>query len=188
MKLTLEDKIEIVRLYECEHQGYERIAKKYSVSLIVIQNIIYKYRRHGIEVLKHPAKNNTYSPDFKMMIIQEVYKGKSKTSLAAKYNLPGPGTIVLWMKKYDELGYNGLKQKAKGRPKSNMSPKETKTEINAGNNSTPLTDSERAEFEELKKNYEILKKEKETSDMELYLLKKLNALVQQRKQQQKKRK
>lgn len=91
------------------------------------------------------------------------------------------------MKKYVELGYNSLTNK-QGRPKNIMSPKETNKETNGISNSTPLIDSERAEYEELKKKYELLKKEKEQSDMELDLLKKLNALVQQRKKQQTKKK
>ncbi len=41
------------------------------------------------------------------MIINEVHKGVTKSSLAVKY-IPGPETIVL-CKKYDELIYNGLR-------------------------------------------------------------------------------
>ena len=187
MKLAFEDKIEIVRLYESDHRAFGSIAKKYCVRESTVKNLIYKYKEHGIESLRHPAKNKTYSPDFKLTVITEVYNGRSKTSLAAQYDLPGPGPIVLWMKKYEESGYNGLKPKAKGRPKSNMSPKE-ETKTNAMADSAPLTNSEREEYEKLKKSYEILKKEKEQSDMEVDLLKKLNALVQQRKQRQRKKK
>ena len=119
------------------------------------------------------------------MIIKKVYEGKSKTSLAAEYNLSGPGTIVAWMHKYEELGYNGLISKRKGRPKRNMNPeKEEKIKID---NSSPLTDSERAEFEELKRQYSILKKEKELSDMENEFLKKLDALVQERLKRERKK-
>lgn len=188
MKLTFEDKKEIVRLYEGEHRGFESIAKKYRIQPSTIKVLIYKYKQHGIESLKHPIRNKAYSIDFKLMIIKEAYSGKTKTSLAAQYDLPGPGTICSWIKQYDELGYNGLRQKARGRPRSDMGPKEAKTENRAADSSAPLTSSERAEFEELKRNYEILKKEKEVSDMEVDLLKKLNALVQQRKQQQRKKK
>lgn len=94
------------------------------------------------------------------------------------------------MKKYDELVYNGIISNKRGRPKNIMSPKETnKEEVTNGiSSSTPLIDPERAEYEELKIKYELLKKEKEQSDMELDLLKKLNALVQQRNKQQKKKK
>lgn len=179
MKLTFEDKIEIVRLYKDEKISINELAKKYKVYSSTIQLLIKKSEQHSIKDLMHPAKRKTYTADFKLMIINKVYKGASKTALAVKYNLPGPGTIVIWMKKYDELGYNGLKSKQKGRPKSNMSP--AKNERNVVNDSTPLTKSERAKYEELiERNKEL--------EMENDLLKKLNALVQQRKNQQRKQK
>lgn len=184
MKLSLEDKIEIVRLYEEVGLGYESISKKFNVRSSTIEGIIKRYKKHEIESLKHPHKNRSYSSEFKMMIIKKVYEGKSKTSLAAEYNLPGPGTIVAWMHKYEELGYNGLISK-QGRTKKNMNPeKEEKTNVV---NSSPLTDSERAEFEELKRQYDILKKEKELSDMENEFLKKLDALVQERLKRERKK-
>ena len=66
-----------------------------------------------------------------------------------------------------------------------MNPeKEEKTNVV---NSSPLTDSERAEFEELKRQYDILKKEKELSDMENEFLKKLDALVQERLKRERKK-
>lgn len=185
MKLSLEDKIEIVRLYEEVGLGYESISKKFNVRFSTIERMIRRYKEHGIESLKHPPKQQKYSADFKMMIIKKVYEGKSKTSLAAEYNLQGPGIIVAWMQKYEELGYNGLISKRKGRPKKNMNPeKEEKTNVV---NSSPLTDSERAEFEELKRQYDILKKEKELSDMENEFLKKLDALVQERLKRERKK-
>ena len=184
MKLSLEDKIEIVRLYKEVGLGYKSISKKFNVRFSTIERMIRRYKEHGIESLKHPPKQQKYSVEFKMMIIKKVYEGKSKTSLAAEYNLPGLGTIVAWMHKYEELGYNGLISK-QGRPKKNMNPeKEEKTNVV---NSSPLTDSERVEFEELKRQYDILKKEKELSDMENEFLKKLDALVQERLKRERKK-
>ncbi|WP_405315924.1 transposase [Faecalibacillus faecis] len=184
MKLSLEDKVEIVRLHEKDGLGYGSIARKYKVRDSVIQSIYYRYKIHGYKSLIHPPKRKKYSAEFKMKIIKQVYEGKSKTSLAAEYNLPGAGTIVTWIHKYEELGYNGLMSK-QGRPKKNMNPeKEEKTNIV---NSSPLTDKEREEFEELKRQYDILKKEKELSDMENEFLKKLDALVQERLKRERKK-
>ena len=82
------------------------------------------------------------------------------------------------MHKYEELGYNGLISKRKGRPKKDMNPeKEEKTKTV---NSSPLTDQERKEFEELKKKYEEVQMENE-------FLKKLDALVQERLKREKKK-
>lgn len=176
MKLSLEEKIEIVKLYE-KGLGYQSIADKYNVLRSTIDRIIRRYKINGLSSLKHPPKRQNYSAKFKMLIVKQVYEGKSKTSLAAEYNLPGPGTIVAWMHKYEELGYNGLISK-QGRPKKNMNPeKEEKTNVV---NSSPLTNQERKEFEELKRKFEEVQMENE-------FLKKLDALVQERLKRERKK-
>ena len=79
------------------------------------------------------------------------------------------------MKKYEEIGYNGLEGKQgrpRGRPKI-MTKKEKKN--------TPLTNEEREEFNQLKKKLKYL-------EMENEVLKKLDALVKERLKQQGKKK
>ena len=174
MKLTLEDKIKIIELRK-QGLGYETIAKQFKVKCSLIKTIWYAYELHGIEGIKHPSKNRKYPAELKLKIIKRVYKGETKTRLAAEYNLPGPGTIVLWMKKYEELGYNGLEGK-QGRPRGrpNIMTKEEKK-------NTPLTNDEREELIRLRK-------EKEYLEMENAYLKKLDALVKERLKQQKRKK
>ena len=60
-------------------------------------------------------------------------------------------TIRRWIKIYNELGYNGLEGRPRGRPKI-MTKKEKKN--------TPLTNEEREEFDQLKKKLEYLEMEK----------------------------
>ena len=174
MKLTLEDKIKIIELRE-QGMGYSAIAKQFKVKYSLIQKIWYAYELHGLEGIKHPPKNRKYSAELKLEIIKRVYKGETKTRLAAEYNLPGTGTIVSWMKKYEELGYNGLEGK-QGRPRGrpNIMTKEEKK-------NTPLNNEEREELIRLRK-------EKEYLEMENAYLKKLDALVKERLKQQGKKK
>ena len=174
MKLTMEDKIKIIKLRE-HGLSYRTIAKQFNVKHSLIQRIWYTHELHGIEGIKHLPKNRKYSAELKLEIINRVYKGESKSSLAAEYNLPGAGTIVSWMKKYEELGYNGLEGKQgrpRGRPKI-MTKEEKKN--------TPLTNDEREELIRLRK-------EKEYLEMENAYLKKLDALVKERLKQQGKKK
>ena len=174
MKLTLEEKIKIIELRE-QGIGYGTIAKLFKVKKSVIAMIWYRYEKHGIEGIKHPSKNTKYSVELKLEIINRAFQGESKTSLAAEYNLQGPGIIVLWMKKYEKLGYNGLEGKQgrpRGRPKI-MTKEEKKN--------TPLTNDEREELIRLRK-------EKEYLEMENAYLKKLDALVKERLEQQKRKK
>ena len=172
MKLTEEDKKRIIELRK-QGLGYGTIAKRFKITHSTIRKILYAYELH--EGIKHPFKNRKYSAEFKLEIINRVFQGESKTRLAAEYNLPGAGTIVLWMKKYEELGYNGLEGKQgrpRGRPKI-MTKKEKKN--------TPLTNEEREELIRLRK-------EKEYLEMENEVLKKLDALVKERLKQQGKKK
>ena len=82
------------------------------------------------------------------------------------------GMIFSWVKKYNELGYNGLIEKKKGRlPK--MRPKENKNDI-------PMDEKDKRIKELEERNAQL--------EMENDLLKKLRALVQQREQQQNKKK
>ena len=174
MRLTIEDKKRIIELKK-QGIGHETIAKRFKVAKKRIQTIWYAYELHGLEGIKHPPKNKKYSADLKLEVINRVFQGESKTRLAAEYNLPGAGTIVLWMKKYEELGYNGLEGKQgrpPGRPKI-MTKKEKKN--------TPLTNEEREELIRLRK-------EKEYLEMENEVLKKLDALVKERLKQQGKKK
>ena len=174
MKLTLEDKIKIIELRK-KGWGKERIAKQFNIPNSTVKKIYDKYELYGLEGIKHPSKNRKYSADYKLEVINRVIQGESKTQLATLYNLPGAGTIVSWMKKYEELGYNGLEGKQgrpRGRPKI-MTKKENKN--------TPLTNEEREELIRLRK-------EKEYLEMENEYLKKLDALVKERLKQQKKKK
>ena len=178
MKLTLEDKLKIIELRQ-QGYSYEMIGKQFKVRDSTIKRIWYCYKEHEVEGIIHPPKNRIYSAELKLEIINKVFQGESKTSLAAKYNLAGPGTIVLWMKKYEELGYNGLESKPKGRPKS--MPRKPKKETKTIKDNTPLTNEEREELIRLRK-------EKEYLEMENEILKKLDALVKMRLKQQGKKK
>ena len=174
MKLILEDKIKIIELRK-KGWGKERIAKQFNIPNSTVKKIYDKYELYGLEGIKHPSKNRKYSADYKLEVINRVIQGESKTQLATLYNLPGAGTIVSWMKKYEELGYNGLEGKQgrpRGRPKIMTEEK---------NKNTPLTNEEREELIRLRK-------EKEYLEMENAYLKKLDALVKERLKQQKKKK
>ena len=178
MKLTLEDKLKIIELRE-KGYGFGTIAKQFKVRKSTIERIWHRYEKHGTDGIIHPPKNRKYSPELKLEIINRVFQGESKNSLAYIYNLPGECTIISWIKKYEELGYNGLENKPKGRPKS--MPRKPKEETKTIKDNSPLTNEEREELIRLRK-------EKEYLEMENEILKKLDALVQMRLKQQGKKK
>ena len=175
MKLTIDDKKKIIEIHLTEGIGYSKIGKRIGCSSKIVEFVIRQYKIHGDESLYRKKKNNKYSYEFKKYIIDRFIKGESITSLTIEFNLNTTSTIRRWIKKYEELGYNGLEEKQgrpRGRPKI-MTKEEKKN--------TPLTNNEREELIRLRK-------EKEYLEMENEYLKKLDALVTERLKQQKKKK
>lgn len=170
MKLKLKDKIKIIRFYE---EGYSipYLSEQFNVSNYTIKRIERQYREHGIESFKEKGNNSKYPVDFKMEIINRVLAGESIKGIAFELCI-NDGLIHSWVKRYKELGYNGLIEKKKGRlPK--MRPKENKNDI-------PMDEKDKRIKELEERNAQL--------EMENDLLKKLRALVQQRQQQENKKK
>ena len=168
-KLTKENLINITQHID-KGYGYRHIARIFGIANRTASDIMRKYKLHGLEGII-AREHKTYEPELKFEIIQRIYEGESITSIAIELNV-SYSVIHSWIKKYEQLGYNGLTDNrgrpgvAKmGRPKKN----ETKTTIQQA----PLTDPEREELNELRKRTKRL-------EMELELTKKLQALVQER--------
>ena len=167
-KFTYEDKKEIIRLYDEEHYGYTTIAKKYNVKETTILRIVRRYKLHGESSLIK-QKNRNFPVDLKFEIISRAMNGESKTSLGIQYMIQ-EAQIILWLKKYEEFGYNGLIDKPKGRPPD---MKKEKKAIDPNDKDAIIKE----------KDQRILELEAEVE-----ALKKLRALVLQRNEQQTKKK
>lgn len=180
MKLNYEDKLKIVKMRD-EGKSIPIISKTFSIEDATVNKYLRLHRQYGDDAFKRRKFNNRFSPDLKLKIINRVSEGESKNSLALEYNID-PGLIYQWVRKYDELGYNGLIIKKRGSPKMKPDKDEVINESKQIDSalSSPLTDEERKEFIQLKADYKKLKKEKELSEMENEFLKKLDALVRER--------
>ena len=169
-KIKIEDKIEIIKLYK---QGYgsKVIAKKMHIQRSRAREIMRQYDLFGDVVLNVSHKNRNYTVEYKIELIKRVKKGESISCVAFE-NMISPGQLSNWIKKYEELGYNGLNN-PKGRPKI-MKPETKKTQ--------PIHEDEKD------KRIRELEERNAQLEMENDLLKKLRALVQQRTQQPNKKK
>ena len=171
-KLTTEDKIRIIALYK-EGYGYKVIANKVNISNFDnIRTIIKHYELFGEEALIVRHQNKKYTTEYKMYLIKRVLNGES-IAIVAYENMLSPGQLSNWIKKYNELGYNGLISKPKGRPK--IMKQETSKH-------KPIYEDEKD------KRIRELEERNAQLEMENDLLKKLKALVQQRTQQSNKKK
>ena len=127
------------------------------------------YELYGESGLEHRSRHWTY--DDKVNAVQRVLNGESYYEVAHSLGMLDKGRVMVWYRKYLELGWDGLKLERRGR-KRKMGNKPIKP-----SKSKSQTD----EIVELRKRLEYL-------EAENAYLKKLAALVQQRKaQEQKKR-
>ena len=169
MRLTKKDLIEIASMYDND-VSISNISSKFNYNEANMRRIIKRYQKHGIEGILHKADSNKFSVEEKIAIINKYYSGVSKNALAAEINV-NISVIVSWIKKYEQLGYNGLIDNRGrpgvskvGRPRKN----EQRSKIQA-----ELTNEEREELNMLRKKTRRL-------EMEIEATKKLKALVHAR--------
>ena len=176
MKLSNEDKREIIRLNKEEGVSQTHLAEAFGVGVRYIAELIARYNLHGEEVLiKGP--NRKYSPEFKMEVINRYQNGEAKNALAVEYGIKR-SMIDSWLRRYEKDGYNGLIDKKKGQP-----PKMKKD-----NNTADQAVSEEKTQSADKAGIRLLEKKNKELEAEVAYLKKLNALVRERKKRESKKK
>lgn len=105
----------------------------------------------GPEALRHKSQNKVWTAEERYELVAQVIAGKSCKSVAFKAGI-NDGQLYQWVRKYKELGYNGLVNLKKGRP---CKEPQMKKKINP----TPLTESEREELIRLRAENEYIKAE-----------------------------
>ena len=159
MRYSYEFKLECVHLYK-ETGAYPPIPER-----VKPDSFKYKvrywtrlYDQHGAQILKHFNKYRNWTPEDKLLLVNKCKSGKSLTSVAVEAGI-NEGQLHSWIRKYEELGYNGLIDSKKGRPSKN--PDMNKKAIKQ----RELNESEleelirlRTENEYIKTEIEVLKK------------------------------
>lgn len=167
-KLTREQKIEIYHKRK-SGLGISSLSKQYGVKENNIAHLIRLIDKHGEDILRKD-KNNYYTPELKLEIINKVIINKqSVKSTAIEYGLSSDGMLINWIKSYKKNGYTIVEKK---RGRTSTMKKVTKP-INQ-NDKDAIIKSKDEEILRLKAENEYLKK--------------LRAVVQARKNQQPKKK
>ena len=122
--------------------------------------------QNGPDALKHLGNNKVWTPEAKYELVAKVLAGQSNKSVAISAGI-SDGMLYTWVRKYKELGYNGLVNKQKGRKSNNPGMKKKTIEPK------PLTESEREELIRLRAEIAAMK-------AEIEVVKKRIALRQER--------
>ena len=122
--------------------------------------------QNGPDALKHLGNNKVWTPEAKYELVAKVLAGQSNKSVAVSAGINN-GMLYTWVRKYKELGYNGLVNKKKGRKSKNPDMKKKTIKPK------PLTESEREELIRLREEIAAMK-------AEIEVVKKRIALRQER--------
>lgn len=170
VKYTKKTKLKVIKQYLDGQLGYHRLSAKLGIPAFTIRRWVDAYRLHGNE--SFARRRDQYPAEFKLSVLQYMWDNKiTINQTAAVFNIPHPDSIRTWAKRYDEGGSEAL-----GRIKTAASDMPTRL--------PPPDDKPVHELtrEELLKRVEYLQ-------MEVAVLKKLEALTQAKKAAaQKKRK
>jgi len=164
MKLTLKDKKEI---YRKRKKGWtiSKLSSQYNVRDDNIQYLIRLIDKHGFSVLRMD-KNTMFSKHFKERAVARVLSGEaSAQQVSIELGLRSKGTLHNWIKNYKENGYNII-ERPRGRSAMTKKPK---------NNIPTEQLSAEEKLKQLEKENLYLRAENE-------YLKKLDVVVQKRKQ------
>ena len=152
-KYTKEFKIKLVLEYlSGKTGGHKSVAKKYDIPYSTMRNWINKYKSGGFDNLSKKLKNNNYTSEFKLSVIQ--YRQINNTSLretAEHFNIVNGSMVYRWEKAYQKHGLSGLEDN-RGRPTKDMTKSNRKSKLN-----TPINESEREELIRLREENRLLK-------------------------------
>lgn len=142
------------------------VASRWGLSKSLLTRWIDHYNSFGDKGLL-PKVRQHHSSEFKFKVVESYRKeGLSLRDCCSRYAIANESTVLSWVRKHEQSGLAGLRQQ-RGRPKVMKENRSRKTK--------PLTRLEELEQENL-----YLKAENE-------LLKKLEALAQEKRTQKKKR-
>ncbi len=151
MRYSHEYKLECIELYR---QGIwsetpEGITTRFRK---MIRHWVRIEEQNGPDALKHLGSNKVWTPEAKYELVAKVLAGQSYKSVAVSAGINN-GMLYTWVRKYKELGYNGLVNKKKGR--KSKDPDMKKKTIKP----KPLTESEREELIRLREEIAAMKAE-----------------------------
>jgi transposase len=165
-------KLKLVKQYLAGAAGTGVLAQEYGVARTSLRRWIAAYEQHGREGLR--KKYCDYDAQFRMSVLRHMWQQNlSQQQVAAMFDIRCPGHIARWERQYHDGGIDALAPRPRGRRKKMTQPDHEKpTEESAPDERTR----------------EQLLKENEYLRAEVAYLKKLDALLQAKKQAAQKKK
>lgn len=102
-----------------EGESISRISSRAKINESILRKWLNDYEAFGLVGLEPKTKNSTYSPKFKLKVLQVTQQQNlSLREARIKFKIPNDSTILKWQKDFLNFGPDGLISKPKGRPKT----------------------------------------------------------------------
>lgn len=162
-KYSEQFKLAVIKQYEVGLAGYRIVGEHHGVAPALVRRWVLWYRTHGVAGLS--KQRRSYTAEFKLSVLQHMWDNSlSYTKVAAVFNIGNTVSIGLWERRFHSGGIDALTRTSRRKSEPLTAPT-TKP--------PPANDTERSR--------EDLLAEVDQLRMEVAILKKLQALVQQRK-------
>ncbi len=117
-KYSTEFKAKVVKEYLESNISYKNLSDKYCIPLeSIVKTWVNAYKSQGYEGVKVSRRNNNYSLEFKLNVVNLYLTGEmSYQSLSNEIKINNPSIITRWVNEYRKKGIEGLKAKKRGRP------------------------------------------------------------------------
>jgi transposase len=172
-KYSIDFKKRVVQYHIANTGGSRKTADHFGIDHATVRNWYQTYQLHGMRAFSKRSQIYTVKDKLKVLQRMEAENWSSRQT-SAFFNIPTPYTVQTWLKRYNEGGADALINRRRGRtmPKKPPRPRQ------------PAPDPERSVAgmapEEMRQELEYLRAENA-------YLKKLEALVQEKRSASKKR-
>lgn len=135
-KYSFEFKKKVVHAYKCGEGGRNYLAEKYGIaSSTNVLKWIKAYEQFGDEGLMRSRKNESYTFDFKLHVVELYLTTEiSYQDLALSVGINNPPLISKWVNDYQIAGPDALRSKRKGRRQKVNKPKNITADLTSKSN------------------------------------------------------
>ena len=160
-------KLKVVQHFLSEGGGHKRLAKEYGIPEEKIRTWTSRYQFHGLNGLS--PKRSSYSAQFKLDVLYRQEREQlSSRQVAAIYDIRNPNQVVVWRKAFEQGGFAALQNP--NRRHSDMAEEQPPSSILPRHSEAQALSSVLS-----------LQEENERLRAEVAYLKKLHALILERK-------